>query len=66
MNILSVKREISNYYKGVKKKKSLSPVKGAIVRRHSAALDLSGQVPDDRKSKQSFQPGSLEQERKRE
>lgn len=35
------------------------PIKGTIVGSHSAALDLSGQVPHDRESEQSFQPCPL-------
>lgn len=38
------------------------PIKGAIVGSHSAALDLSGQVPHDRESEQSFQPCPLGKE----
>lgn len=35
------------------------PIKGPIVRSYSAALDLSGQMPHDRKSEQCFQPCPL-------
>lgn len=41
-------------------RKTPSPVKGAVVRCHSTALDLSRQVPDDGESKQSFQPRALD------
>lgn len=39
------------------------PVKGAIVGGDSAALDLSGEVPHDRESEQSFQPCPLGKEK---
>lgn len=41
------------------------PVKGTIVGSDSAALDLSGQVPHDRESEQSFQPCALGKGKKR-
>lgn len=41
-------------------KRMTSPVEGAVVRCHPAALDLPCQVPEDGKPEQSLQPGSLD------
>lgn len=53
------KRSRTKHNINISKWKWKIPIKGPIVRRYSAALDLSGQVPHDGESEQCFQPCSL-------